>query len=229
MQYHVVPTRGPMGRRSKLDNVKFTGYVLPTVPRAALSQEQIDAFRDRAITAATGLFADLGYDAVTMRALANKLGCSPMTAYRYFENKSELFAQVRREAFTRFADRQCEAGKGLRGAKRLSHLGQTYVEFALDDPGAYRIMFELEQPPSGDYPDLDAEVARSFSYLHDATVEAVADGDLHGDPLTLAHLMWARVHGIVSLHLAGKLVMGRSLRDLIAAGTAFAPHGVPTH
>ena len=155
-----------------------------------------------------------------MRALAAKLGCSPMTAYRYFENKGELFAHVRREAFTRFADRQCAASEGLRGFKRLSRLGQTYVQFALDDPGAYRIMFELEQPPSGEHPDLDAEVARSFSYLHNATVEAVEDGDLSGDPLTLAHLMWARVHGIVSLHLAGKLIMGRSLSELVGASVS---------
>lgn len=185
------------------------------MPRAALSLEQIEVFRDRAISAATALFAELGYEAVTMRALAAKLGCSPMTPYRYFDNKEELFAQVRREAFTRFADRQCAAGDGLRGAERLARLGQTYVEFALDDPGAYRIMFELEQPSSGEYPDLDAEVARSFSYLHCSVEEAVDDGSLSGDPLTLAHLMWARVHGIVSLHLAGKLVMGRTLHDLV--------------
>ena len=125
-----------------------------------MSQKQIQAFRDRAIAAATELFEDLGYQAVTMRALAAKLGCSPMTPYRYFENKDELFVQVRREAFARFADRHRDAGKGLRGSELLAKLGPTYVQFALDDPGSYRIMFELEQPPSGLYPDLDAQVAR---------------------------------------------------------------------
>ncbi len=187
------------------------------MPRTALSQQQIDAFRNRAITAATQLFEELGYRAVTMRALAAKLGCSPMTPYRYFQNKDELFVQVRREAFARFADRHRDAGEGSRGAERLAKLGPTYVQFALDDPGAYRIMFELEQPPSGEFPDLDTEVARSFSYLHEAVAETVEDGNLLGDSLTLTHVLWARMHGLVSLHLAGKLVMGRSLHELVTA------------
>ncbi len=40
---------------------------------------------------------------MTLRALAAELGCSPMTPYRYFENKAELFAVVRADAFRRFA------------------------------------------------------------------------------------------------------------------------------
>jgi hypothetical protein len=45
--------------------------------------------------------------------------------------------------------------------------------------------------------------------------EAVDSGALAGDPDTLAHLFWSGVHGIVALHLAGKLALGRSLSDLI--------------
>jgi WHG domain-containing protein len=38
---------------------------------------------------------------------------------------------------------------------------------------------------------------------------------LAGDPLTLAHQYWAGLHGLVSLHLAGKLGLGRSARELL--------------
>ncbi len=40
---------------------------------------------------------------------------------------------------------------------------------------------------------------------------------MEGDPLERAHFLWAQVHGLVSLHLAGKLVMGRSLEQLFPA------------
>jgi hypothetical protein len=40
---------------------------------------------------------------------------------------------------------------------------------------------------------------------------------LEGDPLRRAHFLWAQVHGLVSLHLAGKLVMGCSLEELVPA------------
>jgi hypothetical protein len=43
---------------------------------------------------------------------------------------------------------------------------------------------------------------------------AVEEGFMNGDPLTIAHVLWANTHGLVSLHLSGKLLMGRSLKDL---------------
>jgi len=95
-------------------------------------------------------------------------------------------------------------------------LGRAYVSFALDEPDAYHIMFELLQAPAGTYPELDAEQARSFSYLHAAVEAAVDAGILEGDSLRRAHYLWAQVHGLVSLHLAGKLVMGCSLEELVS-------------
>jgi len=69
------------------------------MPRAALSQSEVDEFRDALCETATRLFAEQGYQGVTMRALATSLGCSPMTPYRYFENKAEIFEAVRSAAF----------------------------------------------------------------------------------------------------------------------------------
>lgn len=187
------------------------------MPRAALTEEELSAFRERAVAAATRLFAEQGYRGVTLRSLANDLGVSPMTPYRYFENKAELFAKVRTQAFRRFADAQRDAVAGLDAPEeRLRMLGRAYVRFALDEPDAYRIMFELSQAPAGTYPELEAEQARAFSYLHDAVERGVEAGLLEGEPLRRTHYLWAQVHGLVSLHLAGKLIMGCSLEDLIS-------------
>lgn len=185
------------------------------MPRAALSEDDIRAFRARTIEVATGLFADRGFDAVTMRAIANELGCSPMTPYRYFENKDEIFALVRADAFRQFAATQAAAAEaGATPLERLHLLGQAYVQFGVDHPDAYRIMFQLDQGPSESYPELAAQEETTFSYLVDAVAGAVGEGLFVGDPLTIAHMLWAHVHGLVSLHLAGKLTKGRSLEEL---------------
>ncbi|MDH3201965.1 MAG: TetR/AcrR family transcriptional regulator [Myxococcales bacterium] len=186
------------------------------MPRASLTEEQVEVFRTRAVGAATALFADLGYQGVTLRALAAELGVSPMTPYRYFKNKEELFAMVRADAFRRFADAQRDASNGIEDpAEALHALGMAYVTFALNDPDAYHIMFELRQAPAGTYPELETSQARAFSYLL-AAVEGVIDaGLMDGKPVQQAHFLWARVHGLVSLHLAGKLAMGCSLEDLL--------------
>ena len=187
------------------------------VARAALTVEELGAFRARAVAAATRLFAERGYRGVTLRSLAKELGVSPMTPYRYFENKEELFAMVRTEAFQRFADAQRDAVAGITDPEdALRMLGRAYVSFAIDEPDAYHIMFELLQAPAGTYPKLEAEQARSFSYLHEAVQASVDAGLLEGDSLRRAHYLWAQIHGLVSLHLAGKLVMGCSLEELVS-------------
>lgn len=186
------------------------------MPRAALSEVEVEQFRDSLCEAATRLFAQKGYEGVTMRALAAELGCSPMTPYRYFENKDEIFEAVRRAGFDRFAD-------ALRAARDSTddHLGKMralcrgYIQFGLDEPHAYRIMFELD-PPEGTHPP-DEDEADSWFVMRDCVSDAVADGALRGDPDTLAHLYWSSVHGLVALHLAGKLVLGRSLEELTEA------------
>ena len=165
-----------------------------------------------------GLFAERGYRGVTLRSLAKALGVSAMTPYRYFENKDELFSMVRTEAFRRFADVQRDAVAGIEDPEEaLRLLARTYVSFALDEPDAYHVMFELLQPPSGTYRELDEEQTRAFSYLHGAVETLVDAGGMEGDPLKRAHLLWAQVHGLVSLHLAGKLVMGWSLEESMPA------------
>ena len=183
------------------------------MPRAALSADQVEEFREALAAAATRLFAEKGYDGVTMRALASELGCSPMTPYRYFENKDEIFETVRAGGFDRFADAletARESAPDPLSSLRALCLG--YVRFALEEPHAYRIMFELEGggPPK-------PEEARSWLVMRDTVEEAVVAGELTGDPDLLAHLYWSQVHGIVALHLAGKLVLGRDLEELIEA------------
>lgn len=186
------------------------------VPRAALRPDDIAAFRRRLADAAMHLFVELGYDAVTMRAVAAAVGVSAMTPYRYLAGKEELFALVRAEAFRRFADRlEAALARGGDPVARLRRLKQAYVRFALDEPDAYRVMFEL-RGAAVDTPELAAESRRAFGALQRTVAEAVESGDLEGDPLTLAHLLWASTHGLVSLHLAGRLGMGRSIEKLAA-------------
>src|SRR5689334_21223523 len=72
------------------------------MPRT-LSAEQVEEFRARLCEVAQHRFATEGRDAVSMRQLAEALGCSPMTPYRYFQNNDESLAAVRTAAFDRFA------------------------------------------------------------------------------------------------------------------------------
>lgn len=184
--------------------------------RPALRPEEIESFRARLCETAMQTFAEEGYEAVTLRALAEKLGCSHALPYRYFADKREIFAAVCALGFDRFADALERAADGIEDPEeRLRALGRAYFAFALREPHAYRIMFELREPASADFPQYQVVEIRSWQALLQAVERAVQAGALAGDAVSVAHQLWAGLHGLVSLHLAGKLNLGRSAAELL--------------
>ncbi len=181
-----------------------------------LTADEIESFREELCQVALRLFATHGFAGCTMRALAAELGCSPMTPYRYFDNQEEIFAAVRVEAFRRFGARVEEAARKDRDPiERLRGLSRAYVRFALEEPNAYRIMFQLDPPEAGPSEHELAVAHGTWKPLLETLDEAVETGALVGDPLTLAHLCWVTVHGLVSLELADRLRFERQLFDLV--------------
>jgi AcrR family transcriptional regulator len=123
-----------------------TTVVLPLevyqMGRPAADQEQIHAFRIMAIEAAWRVFERGGEQAVTTRAVAAELGCSPMTAYRYFENHEALVNYLRAEAFQRFASFLRSKGEkepDLR--KRIDAVSRAYVGYGIKNMETYKLMF----------------------------------------------------------------------------------------
>jgi len=196
------------------------------VPRAALQPQAVADFRDRLCHVATRRFAEHGYAGVSLRQLAGELGCSPMTPYRYFRNREAIIAAVRAAAFARFADAmEAVAGTTIDPVERLGRLGDAYLHHARAEPHGYRIMFELAQPQTRDDPALDREEARAWAVLRNAVGAAVGAGAVDGDPEIVAHVLWAGLHGLAALDLAGKLRLRR--RDVLAGPMMTALlHGV---
>jgi len=205
------------------------------VPRN-LSAAEVGAFRARLCAVAQERFARDGVDGVSMRQLAEALGCSPMTPYRYFRNKDEILAAVRAAAFDKFAAALEDAAamtKGdLRAAGRAT--SEAYVRFALGDPDAYRLIFDLSQPHPDRYPDLARASARARRVMSAALEKLVKAGIFAGDPEILGYVFWATLHGLVVLHLAGKLpakpalrtIQREAMRLLVAGARAGAPRRI---
>lgn len=191
-------------------------------PRRELSEEEIASFRRSAVAAAETRFAEDGIAGVTMRSVARLLGCSPMTPYRYFEDREALVAALRAAVFGRLADdqEQVAAAHPHDSAVRLEALRAAYIAFGRRDPRGYELMFAI-LPPERTYPDLDRESRRAFLQLRATVLEAVTKGEIAGIPGddgdVAAQLVWVELHGLVSLHLADKLNFGRSLEELADA------------
>jgi AcrR family transcriptional regulator len=182
------------------------------MPRV-LSDTDVADFRGRLCEAAERLFAERGPDAVTMRQLAAELGVSPMTPYRYFEDKEDILAAVRTNGFTRFAEALEGARASAKGARAVgTAVGGAYVEFALSNPHAYKLMFDFNQPHVEKYPELVAAGQRAQKTMTDHVEDALKEGLMEGDPQQIGLMLWASIHGAVILELAGMLPPGGARR-----------------
>lgn len=182
------------------------------MPRV-LSETDVADFRDRLCEAAERLFAERGPDAVTMRQLAGDLGVSPMTPYRYFEDKDDILAAVRVSAFNRFAEALEKARDSVSGARaRGAAVGEAYVNFGLEHPHAYKLMFDSNQPHIEKYPELVAAGQRAQKTMTGYIEDAMAEGLVDGDALQIGLMNWAAIHGAVILELSGMLPPGGAHR-----------------
>ena len=202
------------------------------MPRV-LSEAEVGEFRERLIDAAERLFAAHGLEAVTMRQLAAELGVSPMTPYRYFADKGAILAAVRARAFRRHAAalEAARAGKANNVDGTMS-ISRAYVRFALEHPEAYKLMFDVEQPNSADYPELVAAGDRSRATMTAYLRDLVEAGELAPgvDVELIGHMFWSALHGPIQLQLAGYLKpphdaerLGDALVDAIWRGVRGAP------
>lgn len=200
------------------------------MPRT-LSRTEVEDFRDRLCDAAAGLFESRGREGFTMRDLAGKLGVSPMTPYRYFKDKDAILAAIRARTFNRFAAALEEACAGPGDApSRAQAAGEAYIRFALEDPTAYKLMFDLSQNDSK-YPELAKAAGRAQRTLTRHIKPLVEQGLLVGDPDLIGHVFWTVLHGALMLKFAGKLdgnfraVVAEAFRALV---TGFRPQQTGT-
>jgi AcrR family transcriptional regulator len=180
-----------------------------------LTDQDIADFRAELCRVATERFAKHGYEGVTMRQLAEALGCSPKTPYRYFKDKADILATVRAQAFARFADVMEKAAKAP-PEERGERTTEAYLSFALKNPHAYRIMFDIDAPLDETHPELGPAADRAARYITRGAEEMAAAGIIDVDPTAFGWSMWAAMHGIVMLHQSGMLTHGPDYRKLSA-------------
>ncbi len=181
-----------------------------------LTKQAVFRFREQMCEAAEGLFATHGLEGVTMRQLADAVGVSAMTPYRYFKDKDAILAAVRARVFNRFADAMEHAHA------RLDKTGgfrpdEAYLDFALANRGAYLMMFDTHQPTASRYPELVKAMERARSTMTSGWQKLANDGKFKGDVELKGRQIWAAMHGAIMLELSGLL---RAPHDARTVGMA---------
>lgn len=171
-------------------------------------QRERDDVRSKVMGAARDLFAREGVEAVSMRKIADAVEYSPTIIYQHFTDKEALLREICQEDFAALAGTFQEIAQIADPIKRIERIGLAYGQFGLAYPNHYRLMFmtqyhgakadEPEMCGKGN-PDEDA-----YAFVRQAVTEAIEAGrfrDGMNDPNLIAQILWAGVHGVVSLQI----------------------------
>jgi AcrR family transcriptional regulator len=163
------------------------------------------------LAAAERLLLAEGPAALTVRRIAAEVGCSTKVVYTTFGGKNGLSEALYLEGFGRLRRRLMRVPADGSVVERLRGLSVAYRDAALADPGYYRVMFQGALPGFVPRPEARARARSNFEIVIRTIAEGVAHGELGQlDPERAAEVLWAGVHGVVSLELAGYLEPGQA-------------------
>src|SRR5262245_23161523 len=158
-----------------------------------------NALRRTILDAASAAFVRDGFEGVSMRKLAERVGCSHANLYLHFADKEALFNCLVEESFDRFADgmrKLIESARSGDCVELVRKAGRAYVEFGVANPSVYEFAFLMRRP--GDArsrkPHVTYERARA---LVKRCIDEKRFRRMDVDAASQA--LWAAAHGITSL------------------------------
>lgn len=172
-------------------------------PKARREREK-EHLRQEILDAARELFANEGYENVTMRRIAEKIEYSPTTIYLYFDDKTELFFAICEETFARLAKQLEMLGEERNDPVECLYIGcRSYVDFGLKHPNHYKLTFINHPQLAGKkehYLREDSEGMRAFSHMQQRVQDCINQQKLREtDAQAVAQMLWAVIHGVTSL------------------------------
>lgn len=116
------------------------------MPRPRLTDEEIAAMRERILDAAVEILHEEGPGALSMRAIAERVGVSHMALYSYFDNKDSLFAALREHQRRHIQARHSDALARARAGDVeivVREVLEGYIAFARKNPRIFRFLWSV--------------------------------------------------------------------------------------
>jgi AcrR family transcriptional regulator len=184
--------------------------------------------RQAILGAASELLTAEGYEALSLRRVAERAGYTATTIYRHFPDKDALLYAVTEEGFRLLTARLASAGGEPDPFASLEAVALAYIDFGLEHPVYYGVMF-VSRPDQlwRRQPDQPGSRMDRFSSLRGAVAAALATRQsMESDVLTVSNALWAITHGVVSLALAIPHLPARQVRAFGTLGVRAFLRGI---
>ncbi|MCI4062917.1 WHG domain-containing protein [Micromonospora sp. R77] len=183
------------------------------MPRAGLTPQTV-------VREAARLADEVGYDRLTLAALAGRLGVALPSLYKHVRGVDALNQRLGALALAELADEMTTAAGGRAGVDALRGVAAAWRDYAHRHPGRYPAAQQV--PDAGD-PDHVAAGRRALDAIYAILIGYGLTGD---DAVDAARIFRSAVHGFITLEAAGGFGLphgiDRSFDQLVAVlDTAF--------
>jgi AcrR family transcriptional regulator len=169
------------------------------------------------LNAAKELFMANGYEATSIRNIAEKIEYSPATVYLYYKDKDEIMHAVHQEGFKILVEYFMPLYSITHPFERLKALGHAYIKFSLDHPEMYKLIFVMKDPMDhvDNCKDDWDEGQSAYEVLLNTVEQCQESGyfkelEAHGMSL----MIWSTMHGLCMLRESGHLAHASKAKEI---------------
>jgi AcrR family transcriptional regulator len=177
------------------------------------------------IQAGIEILAKEGIVGLSLRKVAKRAGVSHSAPYAHFKDRQSLIAAISTEGFKQlYAELDAAIAPFADDPKRqLVEGAWAYVQFAMNNPDTFKIMFSGVLEKEKEYPSFVETSRKTFERVVEIVRACQDAGVLHpAPPELMAVSVWGQVYGVISLALEGQIshtVLDRfAIRDIVLFG-----------
>ncbi|WP_438497556.1 TetR/AcrR family transcriptional regulator [Paenibacillus sp. IHBB 3054] len=165
------------------------------------------SLRQLVVDAAAFILQEEGPEAVTVRKVAQKMGCSTKIIYSLFANKEGLAQQLYLEGCKILSNEFESASQSEDLQQYLINLAEVYWEFGQRYTSYYKLMFGGAfadfKPDEQSMKGTVTAMRRLLSVIVSAQEQGLIAGDSNAE--FIVGTIWSSLHGVIHLHIGGHL------------------------
>jgi len=186
---------------------------------AERKEKQKQEIKKMILDASMKLFVEEGFSNVSIRKIADLIEYSPTTVYLYFKDKDEILFNLHELGFRKMAEYNTSLWDMKNPLLRLHKMGENYIQFGLNNPEFYDLMFIQRAPMEALDKMVDCEWKSgdvALGKLKETVEECMQRGMIAKDDVnTVSMAIWSMVHGLVSLAIRQRFNKMMEQKDVV--------------
>jgi AcrR family transcriptional regulator len=165
-------------------------------------QRQREEVKASILQSAWKLVSEEGWQALSIRRIAEAIEYSVPVIYDHFANKEAILLEFTRQGFQLLNDEMVKAKKRYTDPeKQIEAMAYSYWEFAFEHRAYYQVMYGLGMP-SCDTVNKVSEVGEFTGHILQPVKDVIATSRNTGiDPVLKLQTFWSLLHGLVSINM----------------------------